>query len=218
MLILGIDEAGRGPVIGPMVIVGALFREKDLWRLKKIRVKDSKLILPKKREELKKKIESIALKTVVEILQPEVIDSVMESSHLNINWLEADTAADLINKLNPDKVIIDCPSNNTKVFTQYLKDKVNNKDIEIIAENKADKNHLVVSAASIVAKVIRDQEIEKIKEKVGFDFGSGYPSDERTISFLEKDFDKFPEFIRKKWSTHQRILKKKSQKSLEGFF
>ena len=82
----------------------------------------------------------------------------------------------MINKLKPDKVIVDCPSNNIEDYSDYIKKKLN-VDCELVAEHKADLNHLVVGAASILAKVTRDREIEKIKKKIGQNIGSGYPAD-----------------------------------------
>ena len=94
---------------------------------------------------------------------------------------------------------------------------VKNKDIEIVAENYADKNYPVVSAASILAKVTRDAEIKKLHKKYGF-FGSGYPGDERTIKFLEKlDKEEYSKIVRLKWATSKNILENKKQKKLGEF-
>ena len=75
---------------------------------------------------------------------------------------------------------------------------------------------MVVSAASIIAKTTRDFEIEKIKEKIGIDFNSGYPSDKKTQEFLKKYHNKFPDIFRKSWASYKNI-KKAKQKSLAEF-
>jgi len=91
------------------------------------------------------------------------------------------------------------------------------EDIKIISEHKADENYPVVSAASILAKVTRDEEIEKIKQQIGVNFGSGYPSDETTQRFLEENYDKYPDIFRKTWKSYKNVLKQKSQKGLGEF-
>jgi len=132
MLICGIDEAGRGPVIGPLVTAGVLIEEKDQDKLKALGVKDSKLLTPEQREVLFKKIIAVVKDYTIKIIQPFQIDAALNDPDSNLNWLEADTMAGITNELKPDKVIVDCPSNNIKSFTDYLKKKVKTKT-EIIA-------------------------------------------------------------------------------------
>ena len=202
VLLCGIDEAGRGPVIGPLVICGVLIQEEDEPSLKSIGVKDSKLITPEKRSEiyeiLKEKVKYKLL-----IISPQEIDEALQSNEINLNWLEAIKSVEIINFLKPEKAILDCPSNNIKAYTNYLKARVEDKSIELISEHKADFNHLIVGAASILAKVTRDREIERLKKKIGIDFGSGYPSDPVTRDFLIKNYKKYPEIFRKEWASYK---------------
>jgi len=121
--------------------------------------------------------------------------------------------ADAINKLNPDKVIVDCPSPNITAFTKFLRERVNNKKIHIVCEHKADFNHVVCAAASILAKVMRDNQINQLKNEIGIDFGSGYPSDPKTADFLENYWDKYDVF-RKSWSSWKKVEEMKFQKKL----
>lgn len=218
ILICGIDEAGRGPVIGPLVMCGLLIRaeaEKELVRLK---VKDSKLLTRAKREFLFDKIKDVSYKYELIVIEPDEIDNAVNNQEgLNLNRLEARKSAEIINLLNPDKAIIDTPSNNIKSYKQYLLKYIKNKKIEWVLEHKADLNYPVVSAASILAKVTRDAEIEKIKKKIKIDFGSGYMTDPKTIEFLEKYYEKYPDLFRKSWFPYQDILNKKFQKKLEDF-
>jgi len=216
MLICGIDEAGRGPVIGPLVTAGVLIEEKDQDKLKALGVKDSKLLTPEQREVLFKKIIAVVKDYTIKIIQPFQIDAALNDPDSNLNWLEADTMAGITNELKPDKVIVDCPSNNIKSFTDYLKKKVKTKT-EIIAEHKADFKYPVVSAASILAKVTRDGEIEKIKHKIKEDIGSGYPADPTTQEFLKKNYKKHPDIFRKTWASYLRLTETKKQKSLKDF-
>ncbi len=216
-LIAGIEEAGRGPVIGPMVMCGVLIDEEDQEKLRSIGAKDSKLLTPKTREMLFGQITAMVKKYELVVVSQKEIDNALLDPALNLNKLEAITSAKIINKLNPDKVLVDCPSNNTKAYASYLREHLANKSMEIIAEHKADVKYPVVSAASILAKVTRDREIEKIKERIGIDFGSGYPSDEKTQLFLRKNWDRFPEIFRQTWASYKTVASKKQQKSLGEF-
>ena len=217
-LICGIDEAGRGPVIGPLVMCGLLVKEEDEKKLVKLQVKDSKLLTRERREFLFDKIKGISYKDEIVIINPDEIDhAVNNHDGLNLNKLEARKSAEMINLLNPDKAIIDAPSNNIKSYKQYLLNCINDKKIELVLEHKADLNYPVVSAASILAKVTRDNEIEKIKKKIRIDFGSGYMTDPKTIDFLEKYYEEYPDLFRKSWFPYQDILNKKFQKKLEDF-
>lgn len=221
MRVLGIDEAGRGAVIGPLVICGLMIDEKDEKKLKEIRVKDSKELTPKKREELVPMIEKIATHTAILRLPPCKIDNSRKKG-INLNQLEAIKMAEIINMLEPDRAIVDTPSLNTNKFRDYLWSKLENKNVELICENFADKKYPVVSAASILAKVDRDERIEELKMRVSYDFGVGYSHDFRTINFLNKLAEegngKLPNYVRHTWSTAEQITKKYKQMRILKFF
>jgi ribonuclease HII len=219
--IIGIDDAGRGPVLGPMILAGVLIdSEAEEKILKDWGAKDSKLLLPKKRAEIAEKIrENYAYH--IESSTPKEIDS-----HSNLNWLEAEKAAKIIIDLTKDsnkklKIIIDCPSVNCKAWQDYLVQKIPKEILEkiesISAEHKADFNHPVVSAASIIAKEKREEEVRKIKTEFG-DIGSGYPSDPKTKEFIAENFNnpKHKEIIRFSWSTVKKLIneKERGQKKL----
>lgn len=215
VLLCGIEESGRGPVIGPMVICGTMINEKDTDKLIKLNVRDSKVMTPKAREKLYQQLQDVVKYEVI-IIPPSEIDDALRSDSLNLNKLEANKMAEVINTLNPDKIIIDCPSNNIKEFVRFVKNGLK-KEKEIIAEHKADANYPIVSAASIIAKVIRDREIEAIKKEIGINFGSGYPADPVTADFLAKNWDKYPHIFRKTWETYQKIIRMQGQKKIGEF-
>ena len=217
VLLCGVEEAGRGPVIGPLVMCGVLIDEKDEDKLRAIGAKDSKLLTPRTREILFDQIKNMVKDYKIIITQPAEIDKVLLSKDSNLNWLEADTSAKLINALKPDKAILDCPSPNIKAYKEYIRKKLDNKKVVLVAEHKADVKYPVVSAASIIAKVTRDREIEKIKKKIGIDCGYGYPSDEITKEFLKKHYKDFPDIFRKTWSSYKRVAGVKNQKKLGEF-
>ncbi len=205
MKVVGIDEAGRGPVIGPLVMCGLMIEEGQEKELEALGVKDSKLLSVSVRNRIFKVLKE-KYKFHIEIVSAIEIDSVVGGGKgKNLNWLEAEKAAIICEKLKPDKVIIDCPSPNIKAYTSFIKERVDSKR-EVVCEHKADLNYIVVGAASILAKVTRDAEIEKLKAHVGKDFGSGYMADPKTKIFIEKYWDKHPEVFRHSWAPYKKLV------------
>jgi len=208
MLIAGVDEAGRGPVIGPLVIAGVSFDEKDLPKLVDIGVKDSKLLPAQKRETLAKQIRELARNCHVVFLSPAEIDRVVETGKRlhRLNRFEAQTMARVITVLKPDVVYVDASDVLADRFGEHIAENLDFK-LKIVSEHKADKTYPIVSAASIVAKVERDQVIFHLQKKHG-NIGCGYPSDSNTIKFLSewiKKFGSYPDFVRKSWKTSKRV-------------
>ena len=105
---------------------------------------------------------------------------------------------------------------NDNYFSKRLSEAVVKK-AELVVEHKADLNYIVVGAASVIAKVIRDRAVNHLISEIGIDFGSGYMSDPKTQEFLEKYHDKFPHLFRKKWQSYKNAEVKKMQKSLGEF-
>jgi ribonuclease HII len=208
VLIAGVDDAGRGAVIGPLVIAGVLLRHEDLQTLKELGVKDSKLLTPHRREVLAEEIREIVQKISVQKLRPSEVDTVVSSGRRlhKLNWLEAQTMAKVIEELRPGLVYVDASDVLEERFKQHILECLPFR-VDIVSEHKADRNYVAVSAASIIAKVERDREIAILGEAHGH-FGSGYPSDQRTMSFLEylmKTSQQYPDFVRKSWKPAKRV-------------
>jgi ribonuclease HII len=216
MELAGVEEAGRGPVIGPMVMASVVIESDEEENLKSLGIKDSKLLLPKRREELFDIITKKVKRYHIIILSAKEVDDSLNDPVMNLNLLEAKTSARLIDILKPEKVILDCPSNNPPAYILQVQRFLERKGVSIIAEHKADLNYPVVSAASILAKVTRDRIIEDIKKEIGIDFGSGYPSDPKTVAFLKKYYDRY-DLFRKTWSSYRRIIESKKQANLKDF-
>jgi ribonuclease HII len=202
MRILGIDEAGRGCVMGPLVMGGVLVDERRQSELVRLGVKDSKLLSSGRREQLAEEIRQTALDTHIIKLSPAEIDKVVESRRRlhKLNRLEAQTMAKMIEELKPDIAIVDAPDVLTDRYKEHITECLS-FSLRVISEHKADKNYPVVSAASIIAKVERDSSIEALKAEYG-DFGSGYMSDPKTRAFLESLAAKqgeYPHFVRRSW-------------------
>ena len=213
MLIAGVDEAGRGSVIGPLVIAGVLMKEQNLPELSKLGVKDSKLLSPRRRENLAIEIKRIAQKYSVLKLLPKEIDIVVQRGRKlhKLNRLEAQTMAKVLETLKPDIAYIDASDVLEERFKEHIMELLSFK-VEIISEHKADRNYPIVSAASIIAKVERDKEIAELTNKYG-DFGCGYPTDPKTIGFLQQcleKFDEYPDFVRKSWKPARRVKSEKN--------
>lgn len=203
-LVLGIDEAGRGCVIGPLFIAGFLILENDqvIDKLNSLGVNDSKLLLPKKRDELALEIKKVCVGYKVFKIQPKFLDD------FSINDLEIQYTAKLVSHFSPGRVYMDVPVSGNGI-KRYCGSVASLCSVapKIIGANKMDSSNVLVAAASILAKSEREKHIKILKKKYG-DFGSGYPSDQRTIVWLKKwkkNNKEWPSIVRKKWNTLVKI-------------
>ena len=211
-MICGVDEAGKGPVVGPLVVAAvAVNNANDIANLG---IKDSKQLTKSKRKELANLIKE-KFNFAVEIIEPRIVDEYRRRNKLN--ELNREAFERLISKLDPNVAYVDAADVNENRFGSQIKASLTNKkDTDVISMHKADAKIEVVAAASIIAKETRENEIEKLKDKIG-DFGSGYPSDERTIKFLKSfyaDNGKWPTGTRESWKTLERI---RPVKTLDDF-
>ncbi|KYH38764.1 MAG: hypothetical protein AYL31_010780 [Candidatus Bathyarchaeota archaeon B26-1] len=208
MLVCGIDDAGRGAVIGPLVIAGVLIEEENVHKLVEIGVKDSKTLTPKRRERLTEEILKIVKDHYVVKLAPSEIDRVVEAGKKlhKLNRLEAQAMAEVVRRLKPDIVYVDASDVSAERFGRHILEEVPFK-VKIVSKHKADRIYPVVSAASILAKVERDRAIAEIRRRYG-DFGSGYITDVKTVRFLERwirTHGSYPDFVRKSWKPAKRL-------------
>ena len=208
MLVAGVDEAGRGCVIGPLVVAGVAVKSENLQPLAELGVKDSKLLSAKKREALYPQILKLTHSHHVIKVLPYLIDKAVRSTKTlyKLNRLEAQTMAKIIEELKPDEAYVDAADVIQKRFGEHIQECLTIQP-KIISEHKADRNYPVVSAASIIAKVERDAEIKKLQIKYG-DFGSGYLTDDKTMGFLKQLLDEhggnYPSCVRKSWEPARR--------------
>jgi len=211
-MILGIDEAGRGPVVGPMVICGALISEDKISALADLNPVDSKKLSPKQREWFREKLETLLDDYKIIVVEPREIDSYVVRSRLN--HLETLKFLEIISFFKPDVVYVDSPILKTEKFARIISCNLDYKP-KIIAENKAERYH-IVAAASILAKTTRDILIAEL-EKIYGDFGTGYCHDPRTVSFLNNWLQKnraLPDIVRKSWVTSKQWINKIFQTKL----
>ncbi len=203
--VAGLDEAGRGPVLGPMVLCGVVVDGRGLEEMRRMGVRDSKLLPPARRERLASLILSLCRRAEVVELQPAEIDACLERG-INLNELEAREFARILNVLKPRVAYLDSPDPRPDLFRRrlgrYLK-----AEVELVVENSADRRYTVVGAASILAKVRRDARLAELKKKYG-ELGSGYSHDPLTINFLRRWVEKhgdLPPFARRSWETCRRL-------------
>lgn len=212
--ICGVDEAGRGPVMGPLVVSGVTIDDES--RLSDMGVRDSKRLTPARREELAVQIRSIA--DVESVLVPaEEIDNLREE--MTMNELEVYLFTSVVDKLRPSVAYVDAADVDAGRFGNDIKRGLG-FDIEIISKHKADDLYPVVGAASIIAKTVRDDEIKKIGAEIGQEIGSGYPSDPITVEFLQKwirEKHDSPPHTRRSWETIKRMMRLNNVKKLDEF-
>ncbi len=212
--IAGIDEAGRGPMIGPMVIAMVYCPGEKLKLLASLGFKDSKKVAPSTRRRLAKILPSIGCGVEKVAVEPHLIDcAVRGECYQNLNYLEAAMAAGLINQVAQsiplETVYIDSPDPVPDRYAEAVKSFLK-IPVRLVVENYADEKYVIVGAASIVAKVERDSIIEELKKTYG-DFGSGYPSDPKTKRFAVEWLKKNPEpppIARKEWDSWKKLLGK----------
>ena len=199
MDILGIDEAGRGSVLGPMVIADVVIPEKMEKVLSRMGVKDSKKLTPNRRTILSRKLKKMFEYDMIVISAREIDD--MRAEGINLNEIEKKAMEELILRLKPQKAIVDAVDVKAERFQENLR---NDTGFDVIAEHKADDKFIQVAAASIIAKAERDAQIEEINKEFirQGGIGSGYPSDPTTKKFLSNyTYDEMPDFVRKSWNT-----------------
>ena len=205
MQICGVDEAGRGSMLGPLVVAGITISKSKIKLLKKLGVRDSKKLSPAAREYLYKKIiETVDDYHVIRI-PPRVIDKSVANHSLN--HLEAKYMARVISKLSPSTAFVDSCDVNSKRFGKEISELTSNTKIR--SYHHADSKFVTVSAASILAKVSRDRAIMRLGKN--HDIGSGYPSDPKTKMFVKKSLRRNHDmpFLRKSWKPVQILMKKR---------
>lgn len=202
--VAGIDEAGRGPVIGPMVVAGILVQDKLLEELLAMGVRDSKKLSSRKREQLVGDILRVVDLQCIETIGADQIDERRKGK--NLNRIEAAAMAKILDFLKPDiaqvgSVDVVCDRFRSMIIAEM------SDPVKIDSVHHAEDLFPAVAAASIIAKVTRDRAVASLRREYG-DFGSGYPSDAKTRSFIREWFEKegsLPPIVRKSWKTTQSL-------------
>ena len=218
-MISGVDEAGRGPCFGPLVVAGVL-AENDTG-LVRIGARDSKQLTPKQRETLAPLIKNIITKYELIVLPASDIDDLRKT--MTLNELEVFVYSKIIEKLQPDVCYVDAVDVNERRFGRDILSHLSFQP-QMISLHKADERYPIVGAASILAKVTRDEHVQKISQELepalGLPLGSGYPADPVTKKFLETWVERFgslPPYVRHSWETCQKLMQNHKTKRLDEF-
>jgi len=217
MRVAGLDDAGRGPIIGPLIIAGVLIDDSRIQELASLGVRDSKLLSPSARRRLEVQIKQTVERYEYVELTPDQIDLVVHKAKKlqRLNFLEAKAMAQVISRLKPDVAYVDASDVLCERFGKHVQENLSFQ-VKIISEHHADRKYPVVSAASILAKVRRDEEVARLQAEYG-DFGSGYVTDARTITFLENWIQQHgspPPIVRRSWKTLKKLQSKTGQTTL----
>ncbi len=209
-LVIGLDEAGRGPMIGPMVVAVAGLPRRRLQALVGVGARDSKAMTPRSRERVRAILERMLDFAAVGVVEPwEIDEAVWGRRYGSLNVLEAVAMAELIrlaaDRCRVEAAYVDSPDPVPERFAAKLSEETG---VVVVAENDADKKYVIVSAASILAKTERDRLVEALKARYG-DFGSGYPSDPRTrewaARWLEGHGGEPPPIARRSWKSWRKV-------------
>lgn len=215
-VLVGIDEAGRGSWLGPLVVGAFAVPAGDLAAIREAGARDSKELSPAEREQVYRSL--LRLGTCRSVaLPPRRVDRSVARGELNL--LEATAFAGLVRALGATTAFVDACDADAPRFGRTVA-AIAGTGARVVARHKADRDLPIVGAASIVAKVRRDRAIARLGRRLGAEIGSGYPSDERTIAFVRRTVlrrDRTPDWLRASWATTKRVIPAPSGPTLDRF-
>lgn len=213
MCIVGVDEAGKGPVLGSMFAAAVRVPSPAVLPSG---IRDSKELPASRRVAFARTLRANDRVTVSTI---EVPPAEIDAPETDMNTITVDAHAAVIEDVADDSaaVIADASDVNPTRFARRIHDRVSVADVS--AKHGADASSPVVAAASVVAKVARDAHIDGLAQTYGA-IGSGYPSDPTTLEFLRQyvtDHGHLPACARRSWATSADILAAAEQSEIEDF-
>ncbi len=206
------DEAGRGAVLGPLVVAGVAVSEEKEDLLWKYGARDSKSLSRNRRRKVLGALAKVGFRGRVVVIPPEAVDGA------SLTELELQAMAALIRFFRPASVILDPPVGPGAIarFVSALSQRTGFPETIFQAFPKADKKNAAVAAASILAKVVRDGYVVALRQRFG-DFGWGYPGEARVQEFLCRwvaENQGLPEICRKRWRSAAKVAQRKLQDGL----
>jgi ribonuclease HII len=218
VVLAGVDDAAKCPCIGSISLAGVVADSETILEWKKLGVKDSKLLSRPRRDALSRLIKKTALTTSVRHIPPHIIDD----KTFNLNMWEMLTVLQILGGMRRrcsfSDVYIDNWEVNKSLFFSRFKSAFDPatrvileskkiflrpgalNSLRFIPEHKADENHTIVGAASILARSASDRQYDQLRKQYG-DFGSGSPGDPATRLFVWKNRHSPPPIVRKSWET-----------------
>lgn len=202
--VLGVDEAGRGAVLGPLVVAGVALAVREQTKLWDLGFRDSKALSRDRRRALVRRLASSGARGRVVVLPAVAVD------RASLTDLELEATAALIRRLGPEAVVVDTPVGPGAIswFRELLAARAGLPTAAISVAPKADRDHPAAAAASVLAKVVRDSYILLLRRQYG-DFGWGYPSEERVQAYLQAWISAHgtcPPFCRTRWRPVRDLL------------
>ncbi|KAJ2549152.1 hypothetical protein EV175_004553 [Coemansia sp. RSA 1933] len=216
--VLGVDEAGRGPVLGPMVYAACYCRDSYYDELSSLGFADSKQLTEHQRTQLFATLQTTQANAgwAVRCISPhDISTSMLRVAKYNLNAMAHDATIALLTQVlrycNVTRVYVDTvgpPASYQRKLELLF------PAIKFTVAKKADSLYPIVSAASVCAKVIRDAHLQywvfpEPHIVVSRVFGSGYPGDPNTVKWLRSSVDQvfgYPDIIRFSWSTCAKLL------------
>lgn len=203
-MVLGVDEAGRGAVLGPLVVAGVAVRSEHQTGLWGLGFRDSKVLSRDRRRALVRRLGSGGARAGVVVIPAAAVDGA------SLTDLELEATAALVQRLGPQAVVVDTPVGPGAIpwFRKLLATRVGLPAAAVSIVPKADRDHPAVAAASVLAKVVRDGYILVLRRQYG-DFGWGYPGEEKVQAYLQAwvaAHGTCPPLCRTRWRTVQNLL------------
>ncbi len=215
-IVVGVDEAGRGSLVGPLVVGAFAVREDRLDELVGAGARDSKRLSPDARLRAYRALLAVGRADSAS-LPPSTIDRAVRRHGLN--RLEAAAFGRLVRRSGASVAYLDACDANAARFGQEVA-RHTGGSIRLVARHHADRDLPIVGAASIVAKVRRDRWVAGLARRLATDVGSGYPSDPTTVAFVRRrlaEDPSAPRWVRRSWATMQRVIPDRPARTLEAF-
>jgi len=209
-MICGVDEAGKGAVLGPLVVAAVACH--DDTECRSLGARDSKDLTPLQRSRLSHEI-TARFRYAVISYSPDEIDA--SRKRMTLNDFMAMAHAEVISRLGPESAYVDACDVDAGRYGRDVSARLRSP-CRIISEHHADQKYAVVGAASIVAKVTRDETIAVLAREYG-EIGSGYPSDPSTVAHLEAYLEVHhhpPPYARRSWATIATLQAAREQRKL----
>lgn len=210
---IGCDEVGTGDYFGPIVVCSCYVRDDQIETLKRLGVKDSKLLMDDVIIDLALKLKNIVTCSIL-VLSPEKFNSLYKTEDDNMNFIKACLHNNAINSIlkkldnvKPDAILIDEFTPKEK-YLHYLR-KLQNVEKDVILIPKGERVHVSIAAASILARAAFLKEMHELSKLVKVELlkGAGGAVDRQAVGIIKSyGFGILNQIAKKKFVNTQRIV------------